>query len=233
MRRVSVCEMTPNRDPIEFSHADHSGLFDILASTAVDGIIIIDSDGHIIFSNAACEKLFQYPAQEIAGQNVSVLMPEPYRSEHDSYLDHYKMTGDAHIIGIGREVTGRRKDGSTFPMYLSVGEGRFDRRRVFVGIVHDLTDFHAEAESRRKSDQHLLAVLDSSEDAVLSKDLNGIVTSWNSGAARIFGYSADEMIGSSISILFPPDRLSEEEEILRGIRAGKAVRQASALELAR
>ncbi len=117
-------------------------LFSALIATAVDGIMVIDARGTIRIYNDACFRLFGYTAEETIGQNVKMLMPAPYREEHDGYIDRYKKTGEKHIIGIGREVTGRRKDGSVFPMYLSVGEGLFYGERSFVGIVHDISDLH-------------------------------------------------------------------------------------------
>jgi two-component system sensor kinase FixL len=119
--------------------AQRDALFRTLISTAVDGIIVTDERGHIrIFSNA-CERLFGYAQHEALNQNVKMLMPEPYRSEHDGYVAHYKEMGERRIIGIGREVVGQRKDGTTFPMYLSVGEGRLEGEIIFVGIVRDLS----------------------------------------------------------------------------------------------
>jgi len=114
-------------------------LLDALVTTAVDGIIVIDAAGIMRIYNPACERLFGYSAQEAVGKNVKLLMPEPYGSEHDGHLANYKRTGEKRIIGIGREVTGRRKDGSTFPMYLSVGEGETEEGRIFVAVIHDLT----------------------------------------------------------------------------------------------
>jgi PAS domain S-box-containing protein len=107
--------------------------------TAVDGVILSDAYGTVLVFNPACEKLFGYRAEEVVGQNVRMLMPPPFRDEHDGYLDHYRSTGEKRIIGIGREVVGQRKDGTTFPMDLSVGEARHGGERIFVGIIHDLT----------------------------------------------------------------------------------------------
>ncbi len=121
-------------------HAQHSdALFRTLISTAVDGIIVIDDHGSVRIYNHACERLFGYHADEVLGRNVKMLMPAPYREEHDGYLGHYIGTGEKRIIGIGREVVGQRKDGTTFPMYLSVGEGKIEGEQIFVGIIHDLT----------------------------------------------------------------------------------------------
>jgi two-component system sensor kinase FixL len=111
-----------------------------IIDSAVDGIIVIDDRGHIESFNPAAERLFGYAGSEVAGRNVSMLMPSPYREEHDAYLRRYLATGEARIIGIGREVTGRRRDGSVFPLRLSVGEMTIDGRRKFTGMVHDLSD---------------------------------------------------------------------------------------------
>lgn len=123
--------------------AQYEALFRTLIGTAVDGIMAIDDRGMVQIYNPACERLFGYPPEEVLGRNVNMLMPEPYRGEHDGYLGNYLKTGEKRIIGIGREVLGRRKDGSTFPMYLSVGEGVIGERRIFVGIVHDISQQQA------------------------------------------------------------------------------------------
>lgn len=115
------------------------GRFRSLMDNCVDALIVINEDGSVLDFNLAAEQIFQYPAAEIIGHNVSELMPEPYRSGHDGYLRNYLTTGDAKIIGIGREVVGQRKDGTTFPMDLSVGEMPDGGTRNFIGIVRDIS----------------------------------------------------------------------------------------------
>jgi two-component system sensor kinase FixL len=110
-----------------------------IINSAVDAILMVDGKGIIESFNKGAERLFGYSAEEAIGQNVTILMPEPYRSEHDGYVARYHATGEKRIIGIGREVTGRRKDGSTFPVRLSVGEVNIDGQIKFTGILHDLT----------------------------------------------------------------------------------------------
>lgn len=113
-----------------------------ILDTVIDGIITIDELGIIQSFNPAAERIFGYRAREAIGQTVGILMPEPDKSQHDRYLRNYLEGGTARIIGIGREVVGRRKDGTTFPMHLGVGEASQGRdRRMFVGIVRDLSEF--------------------------------------------------------------------------------------------
>jgi two-component system sensor kinase FixL len=111
-----------------------------IIESAVDGIVVIDARGRVEAFNRAAERLFGYAAREVVGQNVNVLMPAPYHDEHDGYIARYLATGVQKIIGIGREVTGMRKDGSTFPIHLSVGEVSIEGEPKFTGILHDLTE---------------------------------------------------------------------------------------------
>lgn len=105
-----------------------------------DAIITIDERGLIRFFSAAAERMFQYRAEEVIGQNVKILMPAPYSAEHDGYLGRYLRTGKRHVIGLGRIVAARRKDGSTFPIELAVGEAISKGRHVFTGLIRDISD---------------------------------------------------------------------------------------------
>jgi PAS domain S-box-containing protein len=109
-------------------------------NTAVDSIITIDSQGRITSLNPATVRMFGYPSEELIGRNVSMLMPDPWSSEHDTYIRRYLETGHAKIIGIGRQISGRRRDGSTFLMHLAISEFSVGGSRYFTGIVRDLSD---------------------------------------------------------------------------------------------
>lgn len=111
-----------------------------IVESAVDAIIVIDRRGHIESFNPAAERLFGYQSSEVFGRNVAMLMPQPHAAQHDGYIDRYVATGVARIIGIGRDVEGRRKDGSVFPGHLSVGEISIEGETKFTGIVRDLTE---------------------------------------------------------------------------------------------
>jgi len=111
-----------------------------IIETVPDALILIDERSLIQSFSPAAERLFGYRAAEALGRNVSLLMPSPYREQHDGYLAHYFDTGERRIIGIGRVVVGQRADGSTFPMELQVGEVKLGERRLFTGFVRDITE---------------------------------------------------------------------------------------------
>jgi PAS domain S-box-containing protein len=138
--RESSDEMTVRRKLAEAALRDSEERLRAILQTAVEGIITIDDRGTIESLNPAAEKIFGYQAQEVVGQSVKRLMPTPYRDEHDTYLANYLRTGRARIIGIGREVLGLRKDGTVFPMDLSVSEVRLAHKRLFTGFVRDISD---------------------------------------------------------------------------------------------
>jgi two-component system sensor kinase FixL len=133
------------------SEARHRAIFE----TAVDAIITIDERGIVTSMNPSATKTFGYSAEEVVGRNVSMLMPEPDASAHDGYMQNYLRTGVKRIIGIGREVTGLRKDGSTFPMDLAVSETVLDDRRIFTGIVRDVTDRKRQEEALARQSEEL------------------------------------------------------------------------------
>jgi len=120
-------------------HLESSKLLEAMIETAIDGIITIDSHGIIESMNPAALVLFEYELDEVIGRNISMLMPEPDKSRHDRYIGDYKETGHKKIIGIGREVKGLKKDGSTFPFRLAVSEVFYKNKSVFTGFIHDLT----------------------------------------------------------------------------------------------
>lgn len=127
-----------------------------ILETVPDAMVVIDEHGHILSFSAAAERMFGFSEDEVLGENVSMLMPSPDRERHDSYLERYMRTGERRIIGIGRVLTARHRDGATFPIELSVGEARIGDDRVFTGFVRDLTE-RQEAELRVHDLQSVLA----------------------------------------------------------------------------
>jgi len=171
--------------------------------SAVDGIVLIDGRGRIEAFNPAAERLFGYSEAEVVGQNVSMLMPQPYRGEHDDYLGRYVATGDKKIIGIGREVIGQRRDGTTFPLHLSVGETEVDGEKKFTGIIHDLSTRVNLEDRLRASEARWRSILESAVDAIVVIDARGCIEWFNPAAERMFGYAEAEMIGKNVNILMP------------------------------
>ncbi len=146
-----------------------------IVDTVVDGIITIDELGIILSLNPAAERIFGYSAEEVTGKNVSILMPEPYRSAHDKYLSSYKNTGERKIIGIDRELEGQRKDGSVFPMDLAVSEMFTSGCKMFAGVVRDITE---RRESERIKDEFI---------SVVSHELRTPLTSVHGSLALMAG----------------------------------------------
>src|SRR5437764_12838925 len=130
-------------------------------------------------------------------------MPEPYAGEHDGYLANYLRTGQKKIIGIGREVVGRRKNGSVFPMDLSVGEARDGDEPIFVGIIRDITDRKAAELAQRESELRLRSILDTVPDAIIVIDARGTIQSFSPAAERLFGYASVEVVGHNVKVLLP------------------------------
>jgi PAS domain S-box-containing protein len=185
-----------------------------VVNTAVHGVILIDSAGTVLMFNPACERLFGYRAEEVIGRNVKMLMPSPYRDGHDGYITNYLRTGEAKVIGIGREVVAQRKDGSTFPMDLQIGEARHDGTVAFVGIIHDLTERKRVERSLQESAARLKAVVDTAVDGVILIDMQGIVTMFNPVCERLFGYRADEVIGRNVKMLMPAPYRGEHDRYI-------------------
>lgn len=184
-------------------------------NTVLDGIIAIDHFGMIQSFNPAAERLFGYEAKDVIGQNVKMLMPEPYQAEHDAYLQNYAETGKARIIGIGREVTGKRRDGSTFPMELAVNEIDKGSGKGYVGIVHDITERkQAEAELGAVTAMRQ-AILDSANFTIIATDIDGVINVFNEGAQRMLGYSREEMVGKlTPAVLHVPDEVVARAKVL-------------------
>ena len=191
--------------------------FVAIVESSDDAIISKSLDGVVQSWNRAAEKLFGYEASEMIGRPIRVIIPADRQQEEDAVLASVRR-GDTvdHF-----ETVRRRKDGSFVPISLTVSPIR-DHAGTIVGaskIARDLS--HVERAQRDAF--RLASIVDSSEDAIISKDLDGIITSWNLAAEHIFGYSADEMIGKSVRVLIPADRHDEEDEVLARIRAGHRV----------
>ncbi|MBN9043193.1 MAG: PAS domain-containing sensor histidine kinase [Rhizobiales bacterium 62-47] len=196
----------------------------LILETIPDAMIVIDDRGIVEHFSSAAERLFGYSEPEAIGQNVSILMPEPDRSRHDGYLARYQSTGERHVIGIGRIVTGKRRDGATFPMHLSVGETLSGGKRHFTGFVRDLTE-HQETQAKLHELQseliHISRLSAMGEMAsALAHELNqplAAISNYMKGSRRLLAASANPDMSKIETAL---DRAADQ-----AIRAGQIIRR--------
>jgi len=174
----------------------------ILANVA-DGVIGIDHQGVIEMFNPAAEQLFGYRADEVIGRNVKFLAAPEYQADHDQYIRNYLDSGQRKVIGIGREVRGLRKDGSEFPMYLSVGELKHDGFHGFVGITHDLSELHQTRDELERARRLMQNILDSMPSVIVGVDRQGCITHWNKIATEQTGIGAEQAQGRAFADCFP------------------------------
>lgn len=175
-----------------------------IVETVLSGIITINYVGQIETFNTAAQDIFGYDASEVIGQNVRMLMPNPFHDEHDAYIKNYRDSGEPKIIGTGREVIGRRKDGTEFPMDLAVSEMQLDGKQMFTGIVRDITEIRNLEESQQRL-AHITQVM---PEALIVVDLDGKITDWNPAAETMFGYSKDEILGRPTSTIHVPQTIA-------------------------
>ncbi len=189
-------------------------LLQAVIDTMIDGVILIDHGGIVRLYNPACQKLFGYRPEEVLGRNVKMLMPSPYHDEHDGYIRHYQHTGEKRIIGTGREVLGRRKDGEVFPFELAVAEADNAGEPMYIGVIHDLTQRHRSEVERRRSENNLRLLVEAVEDhAIFMVDPEGRVANWNDGARRLLGYAEAAVLGQPLQI-FHPETPGEAAQLL-------------------
>ena len=201
-----------------------SHLRSILA-TVPDAMVVIDEQGEMLSFSAAAEKMFGYSEAEVLGENVSMLMPSPDRERHDSYLENYARTGRRKIIGIGRILTARHREGYTFPIELSVGEAEVEGQRIFTGFIRDLTESQ-KSELRLQDLQSELAHVGRVSEvgtlaSALAHELNqplAAVTNYCEGARDLLAGPVDENVATEV-------REALDEAIAQALRAGQIVRR--------
>ncbi|MBI5032319.1 MAG: PAS domain S-box protein [Chloroflexi bacterium] len=194
-------------------------LEDVLSNVA-EAMISVNAEQKIILFNKVAEQIFGYSADEVLGKSLDLLLPHRFITAHQN---HVRVFGQEDVkerrMAHRREIYGQRKDGTEFPV--AAGISKFDRQgqTVFTAIVEDITE-----RQRHEANRALLAtIVETTDDAILSKDLDGIIQSWNRGAEKLYGYSANEIIGKPINIHLPPDRPHEVKQILERIKRGERV----------
>jgi two-component system sensor kinase FixL len=207
-----------------FQSAAREAHLESILATVPDAMIVIDERGAMQSFSSAAERLFGYRAGEVLGKNIRMLMPSPYRENHDDYLARYRRTGEKRIIGIGRVVVGERKDGSTFPMELAVGEMRSNNTRFFTGFIRDLSE-RQKTEARLQELQselvHISRLTAMGEMAsALAHELNqplSAIANYMKGSRRLLEGRADEQSGMVRDAM---DKAAEQS-----LRAGQIIRR--------
>jgi len=209
-----------------------------LLETLPDAIVAVDRDGIIVQVNSQTQALFGYTRDELIGQKVELLVPESYRSRHHHHRQSFAETPKTRRMGADLDLYGRRRNGSEFPVEISLSPVSTDKGIFVFSAIRDISDRKRIAEELRRANEELhrrtaeqlgeyrsrlALIIDSSEDAIIGKDLDGIITSWNKGAERIYGYTPEEAVGKHISILAPSDRPDEIPEILQKIARGESI----------
>jgi PAS domain S-box-containing protein len=191
-----------------------------MLESAYDCVIGMNHLGRVIEFNAAAERTFGYARDEVLGQELAeLIVPPELRERHRHGLKKYLETGQSRILNHRIELIAMRRGGATVPVELAVTRVPDTDPPIFTGYVRDISE-RIEAERIRA---HLAAVVEGTSDAVLSKDLDGIITAWNDAATRLYGYTPEQAIGKPIYIIVPPGREGEEERILERIRRGERV----------
>ena len=191
-----------------------------ILQTALECVITIDQEGKILDFNPAAEQTFGYRTADVVGREMAeLIIPPSLRERHRQGLARYLATGEGPVLNRRIELPAVRADGTEFPSELAITRINREGPPIFTGYLRDITERkRAEAEQAR-----LAAIVKHSDDAIISKTLNGTILTWNAGAQRIFGYEAAEVVGRPITILLPPERVSEEEQILERLRRGELI----------
>ena len=192
-----------------------------LLEAAPDAVVCVDGDGRIVLVNAQTERLFGYGRDELAGQPVELLVPDGVRDAHPGHRAGYLADPRPRPMGAGMELAGRRRDGSTFPAEISLSAIDTDQGILVSAAVRDVTARRRAAEAAAQ----LASIIRSSHDAVIGKTLDQVITSWNPGAERLYGYTATEMIGRHIEVLIPVADRAQEARVLAAVARGERVEQ--------
>ncbi len=186
---------------------DRAARLESLLKASRDGVVTILETGEVTSFSPGAESLFGYRSDEVIGRNVTMLMPEAYARAHDGYLDAYARTGEAKIIGVGRDVTARRKDGVEFPIHLMVEEGRLGETRFFTGVIRDITEWRAVERLLKEKETQFETVFNAVPEVLVITDTEHMIVACNPAFERVFRASPTAFIGREKRALYD----SEEE----------------------
>jgi len=204
-----------------------------------DATMVVNHEGIVLQVNSQVEDLFGYTRDELIGKSVEILVPDRQRPQHQRHRKLFTEHPRVRRMAAGLDLYGRRRDGSEFPVEISLSPVPTSNGLLVLSAIRDISDrkrnedelrrVNKELEQRKdhqlwQYQSRLALIVDSSQDAIIGKDLDGIITNWNKGAQQIYGYEAEEVIGKSISLLAPKDRADEIPHLLENIRQGRSVR---------
>ncbi|KYF61934.1 hybrid sensor histidine kinase/response regulator [Sorangium cellulosum] len=190
-----------------------------LIDAAPDAMVVVDEQARIVFVNVQTERMFGYARGELLGQAIEILLPERFRQTHVARRSAFIAAPRARPMGSGLDLFGRRKDGGEFPVEISLSPLKTGGGTLVSSAIRDIS----ERKRVELTMQRLAAIVDSSEDAVIGESLDGRITSWNRGAQKIFGYSAEEMLDRPVTTLAPPGREDEVPKTLDRVRRGEHI----------
>jgi PAS domain S-box-containing protein len=214
-----VRDITERRDAEEGLRASQARLTGIIQS-ATDAILTVNEDQRVLLFNQAAERMFGCSAADALGQTISRFIPQRFRQDHAAHIRRFGETGiNNRAMGQAKSIWGLRANGEEFPIEASISQIENEGKRVFTVIIRDITERKLSDEVRER----LAAVVESSEDAIITKNLDGTITAWNRGAEKVFGYSSAEAIGNPMRMLFPEEHTNDESDILAQIGRGQSV----------
>ena len=222
----SVTDITERRRAAEALQASETR-FRALAGSTYEAIVSNDAGGRIIFWNQAAERIFGYSEAEVVGQPLTRIIPERYWDAHERRLAQFASTGEMRFLGRTIEMEGLRKDGSEVPIELSLSTWVAGGDRFFTGVLRDIS----ERKRAEETLQRLASIVQSSEDAIITMTLDGIIQTWNPGAEHLYGYSAADAIGQQVTLLHPPGTAHSGEQLFAQITEGERVNQLETVNL--
>jgi PAS domain S-box-containing protein len=209
---------------------DSEGRLEGIIQSAMDAIIAVDEEQRIVVFNSTAEKMFGCPALEAIGTPIDRFIPQRFRAVHGAHIPHFGETGATNRAGGALDALwALRANGEEFSIEASISQVEAGGGKLFTFIIRDITERKRAEDTQRK----LAAIVQSSDDAILSVSLDNVITSWNPGAQRMFGYTEAEALGQPISMIIPSELREEEAEILRRVKAGNSLEHSETIRLAK